>query len=132
MLKTLFPSTQIKPNLLGLDLNVKYKKPYGCFASYQIWKKKAPAYKLPHILNLLTPVWPDRDDFIQINGDNIEEELRKNFVKRPYGDAEYGTKGSVDTKHSPYDVMSAIKLWEKWFIWIYKIRLPCCFKFFIT
>ena len=52
---------------------------------------------------------PDRDDFIQINEDNIEEELKKNFVKRPYGDAEYGTAG-------PYDVISALKFLEKRFI----------------
>ena len=71
--------------------------------------KKASADKLPRIFNWLTPVWPDRDDFIQINEDNIEEELKKNFEKRPYGDAEYGAKGSVDTKHSPYDVTSALK-----------------------
>ena len=72
-------------------------------------------------------MWPDRDDFIRINKDNIREELKKNFEKRPYGDAEYGAKGSVDTKHSPYDVSSALKFWEKRFIWICQIRLPSGF-----
>ena len=64
---------------------------------------------MPHILKLLTPVWPDRDDFIHINEDNIKAELKNNFVKRPFGDAEYRAAGSVDTKNSPYDVLSAIK-----------------------
>ena len=73
-------------------------------------------------------MWPDRDDFIRINKDNIREELKKNFEKRPYGDAEYGAKGSVDTKHSPYDVSSALKFWEKRFIWVYQIRLPSEFS----
>ena len=56
---------------------------------------------------MLTPVWPDRDDFIHVNQDNIEEKMKPNFEKRPYGDEEYGVKGSVNTGHSPYDVYSA-------------------------
>ena len=61
----------------------------------------------PHIVHLLTPVWPDRDDFIQINEENIEDEMKPNFLKRPHGDADFGIKGSVNTEHSPYDVVSA-------------------------
>ena len=64
---------------------------------------------LPFIRNLLTPVWPDRDDFIRVHEENIKEEMKSNFVKRPYGDAEFGIKGSVDTEHSPYDALSAQK-----------------------
>ena len=55
----------------------------------------------PHIVHLLTPVWPDRDDFIEINEENIEPEMRPNFLKRPHGDADFGIKGSVNTEHSP-------------------------------
>ena len=51
---------------------------------------------------------PDRDDFIKINEDNIKPSLRKNFVKRPFGTAEFGVDGSVDTRHSPYDLLSAL------------------------
>ena len=59
-------------------------------------------------MNLLRTVRPDRDDFIEINEDNIKPSSRKNFVKRPVGTAEFGDKGSVDTKHSPYDMRSAL------------------------
>ena len=52
-------------------------------------------------------MWPDRDDFIEINEENIEPEMRSNFLKRPHGDADFGIKGSVNTEHSPYDVVSA-------------------------
>ena len=41
---------------------------------------------------MLTPVWPDRDDFIHVNQENIEEKMKPNFEKRPYGDAEFGVK----------------------------------------
>ena len=53
---------------------------------------------------------PDRDDFIRVNEDNILPNARNNFVKRPYGDAGFRTDGSVDTKHTPYDVLSVIVL----------------------
>ena len=35
--------------------------------------------------------------------------LKLNFKKRPFGDADFGVKGSVNTGHSPYDVFSAQK-----------------------
>ena len=35
--------------------------------------------------NHLTPVWPDRDNFIRVNEENIAPEMRNQFVKRPYG-----------------------------------------------
>ena len=62
--------------------------------------------------NQLTPVRHDRDNFIQVNEENIDPNLKDNFVKRPYGDAAFHTAGSVDPKHTPYDVLSAI-VWEK-------------------
>ena len=77
------------------------------------FKKKFKLPKKPPIISLLTPVWPDRDDFIEIHEENILPEMKQNFVKRPYGDAEFGVKGSVDTEHSPYDAVSAQKFWEK-------------------
>ena len=64
------------------------------------------------IINLLTPVWPDRDDFIRVHEENIDDEMKPNFVKRPFGNADFGVKGSVDTEHSPYDTVSA-KSFEK-------------------
>ena len=56
----------------------------------------------------LTPVRHDRDEFIRVNEENIAPKMQNNFVKRPYGDAEFHTAGSVDPKHTPYDVFSAI------------------------
>ena len=56
----------------------------------------------------LTPVWPDRDDFITLNEENIVSDHRKNFEKRPYGDAEFHTVGSVNHQNTPYDVLSVI------------------------
>ena len=57
---------------------------------------------------MLTPVWPDRDNFIKLNEENIAPEKKINFNKRPYGDAEFHTAGSVDHDNTPYDVLSAI------------------------
>ena len=54
----------------------------------------------------LTPVRPDRDDYIQLNEENIAAEKAKNFAKRPYGDAEFHSLGSVDHRRTPYDVLS--------------------------
>ena len=59
---------------------------------------------------MLTLLRPDRDDFININEDNIEPGLKKNFVKRAFGTADYGVKGSVNTRNSPYDVNSEPKI----------------------
>ena len=56
---------------------------------------------------MLTPVRHDRDDFIHINESNIEPEMRNDFVKREYGNAEFHETGNVDTHHTPYDVASA-------------------------
>ena len=56
----------------------------------------------------LTPVRHDRDEFIRVNDENIAPKMRNNFVKKPYGDAGFHTAGSVDPKHTPYDVLSVI------------------------
>ena len=51
---------------------------------------------------------PDRDDFISINFDNIEPGEEKNFEKRPHGTSDFFEKGSVDSKNTPYDVLSLL------------------------
>ena len=56
----------------------------------------------------LTPVRHDRDEFIRVNEENIAAKLKNNFEKREYGDAGLHTVGSVDPKHTPYDVLSVI------------------------
>ena len=50
----------------------------------------------------------DRDNFIQVNEENIDPNLKNNFEKKLYGDAGFHTVGSVDPKHTPYDVLSVI------------------------
>ena len=70
--------------------------------------------------NQLTPVRHDRDNFIRVNEENIAPEMKNNFEKRPYGDAGFHTAGSVDPKHTPYDVLSVI-VCEK--------RVPCFDRF---
>ena len=67
-------------------------------------EKSGKAFKY----SALTPVWPDRDDFITLNVDNIRPGLEHNFAKRPYGDAEFHTSGSVNHQHTPYDFFSVI------------------------
>ena len=61
----------------------------------------------------LTPVRPDRDHFIRVNEENIEEEMKNKFVKRSYDyDYDYfyeyqvaGGFSSVEMQ-TPYDVRS--------------------------
>ena len=60
------------------------------------------------LISALTPVWPDRDDFITLNEENMRSDLMRDFVKRPFGDAEVHTSGSVNHQHTPYDVLSVI------------------------
>ena len=55
---------------------------------------------------LLTSVRHDRDSFIRVNEENVMSIMRKNFEKRPYGDARIHTAGSVDPEHTPYDLLS--------------------------
>ena len=62
--------------------------------------------KLSSSATQLTPVRPDRDDFIELNEENIAAENAKDFAKRPYGDAEFHSAGSVDHGRTPYDVLS--------------------------
>ena len=57
---------------------------------------------------MLTPVRHDRDDFVLVNKENILPKVKGNFEKRPFGDDVFNTAGSVDPKHTPYDVLSVI------------------------
>ena len=56
---------------------------------------------------MLTSVQHDRDTFIRVNEENILSGMKKDFKKRPYGDAGIHTEGSVDPEHTPYDLLSA-------------------------
>ena len=53
-------------------------------------------------------MWPDRDDFIILNEENIAPDLMNNFEKRPYGDSDFHTRDSVNHQNTPYDVLSVI------------------------
>ena len=64
---------------------------------------------------LPTPVWPDRDDFIEVNFENISPKMRNNFVKRPLGNARSHAAGSVNPKNTPYDAHSANQMWKETF-----------------
>jgi len=67
------------------------------------------AHQLLHTLGFIHEhSRPDRDDFITLNVDNMRPDLRNNFLKRPYGDAEFHTSGSVNHQHTPYDVLSVL------------------------
>ena len=78
--------------------------------------------------SLLTPVRHDRDDFIRVNEENIAPDMRNNFEKRPYGDAGFHTAGSVDPKHTPYDVLSVIVRKESSLLWQRIQKFPNCFR----
>ena len=72
-------------------------------------------------LSFLTPVWPDRDKYIQLNEENIDPLIRHDFEKRIYGDPHFFAKGSVDTAHSPYDVSSAQSLEKRCEILLFQL-----------
>ena len=65
---------------------------------------------------LPTPVWPDRDEFIEVNFENISPKMRNNFVKRPKGNARSHAAGSVNPKNTPYDAHSANQMWKETFL----------------
>ena len=60
-------------------------------------------------VEMLALVRPDRDEFIRVNEENINPLMKNNFVKREHGDADFFTTGSVNSGHTPYDVLSAHK-----------------------
>ena len=73
-----------------------------------------PVHELVHTLGFVHEhTRPDRDDFISINFDNIEPGEEKNFEKRPHGTSGFFEKGSVDSKNTPYDVLSLLHYGRK-------------------
>ena len=93
----------IKRGVLSIILTTKTGAILG-----NMWHLKWGLINSVFLGNQLTPVRYDRDNFVQINELNIDPNLRNNFEKRPYGDAGFHTAGSLDPKHTPYDVLSAI------------------------
>ena len=68
-----------------------------------------PVHELLHTLGFVHEhTRPDRDDFILVNMDNIEAGKEKNFEKRPEGTRDLFEKGSVDSRNTPYDVLSLL------------------------
>ena len=68
-----------------------------------------PVHELVHTLGFVHEhTRPDRDNFISVNMDNIEPGKEKNFEKRPHGTSDFFEKGSVDSKNTPYDVLSLL------------------------
>ena len=51
---------------------------------------------------------PDRDDFISVNMDNIQLGKEKNFEIRKHGTSDFFEKGNVNSKNTPYDVLSLL------------------------
>ena len=68
-----------------------------------------PVHELLHTLGFVHEhTRPDRDDFISVNTDNIEAGKEKNFEKRLEGTSDLYKKGSVDSRNTPYDVLSLL------------------------
>ena len=68
-----------------------------------------PVHELLHTLGFVHEhTRPDRDDFISVNMDNIEAGKEKNFEKRLEGTSDLFEKGSVDSRNTPYDVLSLL------------------------
>ena len=68
-----------------------------------------PVHELLHTLGFVHEhTRPDRDNFISVNMDNIEHGKEKNFEKRTEGTSELFEKGSVDSRNTPYDVLSLL------------------------
>ena len=77
----------------------------ACFQSGLL----GPVHELLHALGFVHEhTRPDRDNFISINFDNIEPGEEKNFEKRPHGTSDFFEKGSVNTRNTPYDVLSLL------------------------
>ena len=66
-----------------------------------------PVHELLHTLGFVHEhTRPDRDNFVDVNVDNIKPGKEGNFEKRKYGDSYYFEKDSVNSENSPYDVLS--------------------------
>ena len=68
-----------------------------------------PVHELVHSLGFMHEhTRPDRDDFISVNFDNIQPGKEKNFERKPQGTSDFFEKGSVNTRNTPYDVLSLL------------------------
>ena len=77
----------------------------ACFDSGMM----TPVQELDHTLGFVHEhTRPGRDDFFSINYANIKPGEEKNFEKRPHGTSDYFEKGLVDSKNTPYDVLSLL------------------------
>ena len=77
----------------------------GCFQSGLM----TPVHELLHTLGFVHEhTRPDRDDFISVNTENIEAGKEGNFGKRTRGFSDYFGKDSVNTRNTPYDILSLL------------------------
>ena len=61
-----------------------------------------PVYKLLHSLGFVHEhTRPDRDNFVEVNTENIKPGKERNFEKRKQGYSDYFEKGSVNSENSP-------------------------------
>ena len=68
-----------------------------------------PVHELLHTLGFVHEhTRPDRDNFVEVNMENIKPGKEGNFAKRKQGYSDYFKKGSVNTENSPYDVLSLL------------------------
>ena len=77
----------------------------GCFAEGLM----GPVHELVHALGFVHEhTRPDRDNFISVNMDNIQLGKEKNFEIRKHGTSDFFEKGNVNSKNTPYDVLSLL------------------------
>ena len=68
-----------------------------------------PVHELVHSLGFMHEhTRPDRDDFISVNFDNIQPGKERKFERRRQGTSDFFEKGSVNTRNTPYDVLSLL------------------------
>ena len=68
-----------------------------------------PVHELLHTLGFVHEhTRPDRDNFISVNTNNIQLGKEKNFEIRKHGNSDFFEKGSVNSKNTPYDVLSLL------------------------
>ena len=68
-----------------------------------------PVQELDHTLGFVHEhTRPGRDDFFSINYANIKPGEEKNFEIREPGTSNFFEKGSVNTRNTPYDVLSLL------------------------
>ena len=77
----------------------------GCFQSGLM----TPVHELLHTLGFVHEhTRPDRDNFVEVNMDNIKPGKEGNFEKRTRGFSDSRDKNSVNTRNTPYDILSLL------------------------